>query len=78
MLAPGDEAELGVYFVVLKAVYHRAARIFEPLGPVDVVELVKAGAQLDDDRDVLAAFGGLAEIIHELCFASQAVNGDFD
>ena len=78
VLAPGDQAELGVYLVVLKAVEHRAARVLKALGPVDVVELVKAGAQLDYRCHVLAVLGGLAEVVHELCLAGQAVDGYLD
>ena len=43
-LPQSDEADLGMNLVVLKAIEHLAARFLQPLGPVDVVLLVKAGA----------------------------------
>ena len=69
---------LGMNLVVLKAIEHLAARFLQPLGPVDVVLLVKAGAQLDEDGYVLAVFGGGAEIVHELGLAGQPVDRDAD
>ena len=40
----GDESQLGVDFVVVKAIDDRASGFLEVLRPVDVVLFVKAGA----------------------------------
>ena len=45
--AAGDKGQLGMDLVIVEAVEHSAARVLELLGPVDVILLVKAGAQLD-------------------------------
>ena len=74
----GDEADLGVDLVVLKAVDDLAAGFLQPLGPVDVVLLVKARAQLDEHRHVLAVFRRRAQVLHELGFSRQPVNRDAD
>ena len=48
------------------------------LGPVDVVLLVEAGAQLDHDRDVLPVLRCGAEVLDELGPAGESVDGDLD
>ena len=78
VLQAGDEAHLGVHLEALKAVYDAAARRFQPLGPVDVVLLVKARAQFDQRQNLLAVFGGGAKVVDQLGLFGQAVNGDLD
>lgn len=57
----GDDAELGVNFVLVEAVNDLTACFLEALGPDDIVLFVKAGFELDEDHDVLAVLGGLGE-----------------
>ena len=52
----GDLTDLGVYLEALLPVDHRAAGLLQPVRPLDVVRLVKAGAQLHQDGDLLAVF----------------------
>ena len=59
-LPPGDQADLGVDLDVLRAVEDGASRLLHPLGPLDVVLLVKAGPQFHQDGDFLSIFGGCA------------------
>ena len=47
----------------------RAAGVLQALGPVNVVLLVKAGAQLDKGGHVLAGLGGGAQVFYELRLA---------
>ena len=77
-LLTGDEGELGVHLVVIEAVDHGAARIFQLLRPVDVVLLVKAGAQLHQRHHFLAVFGGFHQGLHDLRFPRHAVQGHLD
>ena len=58
----GDQADLGVHLVILKAVNDLAAGFFHAFGPVDVVLLVKARAQLDECGNVLTVFGGSTQV----------------
>ena len=64
--------------VIVKAVEHGAARILQLLGPVDVVLLVKAGAQLDHGHDLLAVFGGGDQGVDDLGIAGHTVEGHLD
>ena len=59
-LPPGDQADLGVDLDVLRTVEDGASRLLHPLGPLDVVLLVKAGPQFHQDGDFLSIFGGCA------------------
>ena len=77
-LLAGDQADLGVHLVVLKAVDDLAAGLLHALGPVDVVLLVKAGAQLDQGGDVLAVFGCGAQVFDQLGLARKTVDRDAD
>ena len=74
----GDEGELGVDLVILKTVDDRAACAFQLLGPVDVVLLVKAGAQLHQGHDFLAVFGRFRQRLHDLGLPRHAVEGHLD
>ena len=58
-LAIGELADLGVAFKALGAVDDGAAGLFQALGPLDVVLLVKAGAELHEHRDFFAVLGGI-------------------
>ena len=78
LAAAGDEADLGVDLIVLKSVDDLAARLLQPLGPVDVVLLVEPGPQLDEHGDILAVFRRGAQVVHQLGPAGQAVDGDAD
>lgn len=53
-------------------------RLFQRFRPVDVILLVKPGAQLDEHRDIFAILGRFTEIFHQLRLLGQAVDGDFN
>ena len=74
----GDEGQLGVHLVVVEAVDDGASRFLEVLRPVDVVLLIKAGAQLHQRHDLLAVFGGLHEGLHDLGLPGHPVEGHLD
>ena len=58
-LAIGELADLGVALKAFGAVDDGAACLFQTLGPLDVVLLVKAGAELHEHRDLFAVLGGI-------------------
>ena len=64
--------------VIVKAVEYRAAGILQLFGPVDVVLLVKAGAQLDHGHDFLAVFCSGNQRIDDLRVAGHAVQRHFN
>ena len=74
----GDQGQLGMDFVIIKAIEHRAASFFQLFGPVDVVLLVKAGAQLHHGGNFLAVFRCIDQRLHDLGIACHAVQGHFD
>ena len=74
----GDQGQLGMDLVVLKAVDHGTAGFFQLLGPVDVVLLVEAGPQLHQSHHFLAVFGGIHQGLHNLGFPGQTVQGHLD
>ena len=78
LLLARDEAELGVALVLVRAVENAAAGFLQRARPFDVVLLVKAGAQLHQDRDVLAVFRRRAQVLDHGGIARQAVDGDLD
>ena len=75
-LAIGELADLGVAFKALGAVDDGAAGFFQTLGPLDVVLLVKAGAELHEHRDLLAVFGGIDERFAQAALLGHAVECD--
>ena len=74
----GDDAELGMDFVLVEAVDDLTACFLEALGPDDIVLFVKAGFELDEDHDVLAVLGCLGERLRNLAAVGDAVEGDVD
>ena len=74
----GDLADLGVALEALGAVDDGAAGLLEALGPLDVVLLVEAGAQLHEDGDLLAVLGGVDEALAQARVARHAVERDLD
>ena len=74
----GDEGQFGVHLVVLEAVDDSTAGAFQLLGPVDVILLVKAGAQLHQCYHFLAVFGGFHQRLHDLGLPRHAVEGHLD
>ena len=74
----GDEGQLGVHLIILEAVDDGAAGAFQLLGPVDVVLLVKAGAQLHQRYHFLAVFGCFHQRLHDLGLPRHAVEGHLD
>ena len=74
----GDEGQLGMDLVVVKTVEHGTARVLQLLGPVNVVLLVKAGAQLHHGHHFLAVLSGSNEGLHDLGVGCHAVQRHFD
>ena len=74
----GNLADLRVALEALGAVDYGAAGILQALCPGDVVLLVKAGAQLHEDGDVLACLGGGYEALAEVAALCHAVERDLD
>ena len=74
----GDLADLGVALEALRAVDHGATGVLEAVGPLDVVLLVEAGAQLHEDRDLLAVLDGGHEALAQAAVARHAVERDLD
>ena len=58
-LAIGELADLGVAFKALGTIDDGAACLFQTLGPLDVVLLVKAGTKFHEHRDFFAVLGGI-------------------
>ena len=74
----GDQRQLGMDLVIVEAVHHRAARILQLLGPVDVVLLVKAGAQFHHGHDLFAVFRRIDQRADDLGVAGHAVQRHLD
>ena len=75
-LAIGELADLGVALKALGAVDNGAAGLFQTLGPLDVVLLVKAGAELHEYRDLFAVFGSIDERLAQAALFGHAVERD--
>ena len=65
-LPPGDQTDLGVDLVSLKAVEHRAPGLLQPLCPGDVVLLIEPCPQLHEDRHILPGLCGGGQVLHQL------------
>ncbi len=74
----GDLADLRVALEALGAIDHGAAGVLKSLGPGDVVLLVKAGAELHEDGDVLACLRRGDEALAEVAALGDAVERDLD
>ena len=75
-LAIGELADLGVALKALRAVDDGAAGLFQALGPLDVVLLVEAGAELHKHRDLFAVLGGVDERLAQAALLSHTVERD--
>ena len=75
-LAIGELADLGVALKALGAVDDGAAGLFQALGPLDVVLLVEAGAELHKHRDLFAVLGGVDERLAQAALLGHAVERD--
>ena len=75
-LAIGELADLGVALKALGAVDDGAARFFQTLGPLDVVLLVKARAELHEHRDLFAVLGGVNQRLAQTALLGHAVERD--
>ena len=62
-----------MHLVIIKAIENGTASLFQLLGPVDVVLLVKAGTQLHQSHHFLAVFGGFDQGLHDLGFPRHPV-----
>ena len=67
-----------MYFVSFKSVNHPASRLFHAFGPVDVILLIKPGAQLDQNRDFFPVLRCRAQIFHKPCLLRQPVDRDLN
>ena len=76
--APRNDQQLGMYLVLTKAIDDVDAGLLKPLGPDNIVFLIEACAQLDDDMDLLAVFRGFDQRGHDLAFARDAVQRHLD
>ena len=74
----GNEGQLGVDLVIIKAINDGTACLFQLLGPVDIVLLVKAGTQLHKSNHFLAVFGGFHQRLHDLRFPRHPVERHLD
>ena len=72
-LAPDDERGLAVRLEADQAVDDVRAGALQLAGPDDVRLLVEAGLDLDEDHDLLAAFGGADERLDQRRVAGRAV-----
>ena len=75
-LAIGELADLGVALKALRAVDDGAAGLFQALGPLDVVLLVEAGAELHEHRDLFAVLGGVDQRLAQAALLGHAVERD--
>ena len=73
-----DQANLGVYLVTLKSVQNSTAGLFQTLGPVNIVLLIKTCSQLNQNCDFFSVLGRCAEIFYKSCFLRQTVDCDLD
>ena len=78
LLPAQQQRELGVRLQAEYAVDDLRARLLEPLRPVDVRLFVKARHQFDNDRDLLAAAGGLNQRFHQHRVDAGAIDGLLD
>ena len=74
----GDQAQLGVHLVLPESVENVTAGILQAMGHLDVVGLVKAGAQFHQNYDFLAVFSGLYQCIDNLAALCHPVKGHLD
>ena len=75
-LAIGELADLGVALKAFGAVDDGAACLFQTLGPLDVVLLVEAGAELHEHRDLFAVLGGIDQRLAQAALLGHAVERD--
>ena len=75
-LAIGELTDLGVALKALGAVDDGAACLFQTLGPLDVVLLVEAGAELHEHRDLFAVLGGIDQRLAQAALLGHAVERD--
>ena len=73
-----DQADLGVYLIPLESVQNTASGLFQTLGPVNVVLLIKTCSQLDQNCDFFSVLSRCAEIFYKSCFLRQTVDRDLD
>ena len=73
-----DQTELGMYLISLETVDYTASGLLHPLGPVDVVLLVKTCPQFDERGHFLAVLRRGAEVFHKPCLLCQTVDRDLD
>ena len=63
-------------FKALGAIDNGAARFFQALGPLDVVLLVEARAELHEHRDLFAVLGGIDQRLAQAALLGHAVERD--
>ena len=77
-LAIGDLADLGVALKAFGTIDDGTARLFQTFSPLDVVLLVKAGAQLHEDGDFLAVLRRVDQALAQAALLGYAVERDAD
>ena len=73
-----DQAQFGMHFVSVQAVNHAASGLFQSSGPFDVIFLVKAGFQLDHDKNFFAVFSSFDQCLHDFTLTCQTIQGHLD
>ncbi len=77
-LAAHDQCEFGVRLITHHPVHDVCSGFLQAVGQFDVGFLIESGAQLDDDRDVLASVGRCYERIDDRRLVARAVQRLFD
>ncbi len=78
LLPPHNQRDLRMRFEADQTVNDVAARLLKHLCPADVVLLVEAGLQLNQNHDLLAVLGGLCEGRDDRRITGDAVQGLLD
>ena len=72
---PGNQTQLGVDLIALKAVDHLASGSFQPPGPLDIIFFIKPRPQLYKNDNFFAIFRSIDECFHHLAVPRQPVKG---
>ena len=73
-----DQADFRVYLITLESIQNTTAGLFQTLGPVNIVLLIKACSQLDQNCNLFSILSRCAEIFYKSCFLRQTVDCDLD
>ena len=68
-----DQAQLGVYFIMLKSVDDLASGLFEHSGPADIILLIKTCTKLYENNYFFSILCRLAKCLDDLTLFCQSV-----